>query len=233
MPQKSEVFSANEYIDLQAPERPQSSASRSHQLRDCIEIAVVFTLILVAVWTPQGHLNSFVSTSAAACVVAFALVGRWSAEELGLKRPFAGFIYILLTGAALCAAIALMGKALRIEGASYSVPLDRSWEYVIWSLVQEFILQSVFFVRLESLLGSGRAMFAAAGLFSIAHIPSVVLVPLSFCGGAIFCYLFRRWRNLYPLGLIHGALGLTIAASMPEHWLHHMRVGIGYLRLHA
>lgn len=233
MPQKSEVFSANKYIDLQTTGRPEASAPRSHQLRDCIEIAVVFTLILVAVWTPQGHLNSFVSISAAACVVAFAVMGRWSVEELGLTRPFSGAISILLTGAMLCGAIALMGMAFRMEGASYSVPLGRSWEYVVWSLAQEFILQSIFFVRLESLLGSWRAMFAAAGLFSIAHIPSVVLVPLSFCGGIIFCYLFRRWRNLYLLGVIHGALGLTVAASMPEHWLHHMRVGIGYLRLHA
>ena len=39
-------------------------------------------------------------------------------------------------------------------------------------------------------------------------------------------------EELYPLGIIHGGLGLTIAASLPDRWLHHMRVGIGYLRFH-
>jgi len=45
--------------------------------------------------------------------------------------------------------------------------------------------------------------------------------------------MFRRYRNIFPLGLVHAALGLTIAASLPDHWLHHMRVGIGYLRYPA
>ena len=81
-------------------------------------------------------------------------------------------------------------------------------------------------------MGSRRAVLAAAGLFAVAHIPSPLLTLLSFLGGILFCELFRRFRNLYPIGIIHGALGLTIAASLPDHWLHHMRVGIGYLRFH-
>jgi membrane protease YdiL (CAAX protease family) len=85
---------------------------------------------------------------------------------------------------------------------------------------------------LESLLGSRRAVLAAAGLFAVAHIPSPLLTLLSLLGGILFCELFRRFRNLYPLGLIHGALGLTIAASLPDRWLHHMRVGLGFLRFH-
>jgi membrane protease YdiL (CAAX protease family) len=112
------------------------------------------------------------------------------------------------------------------------LPLSRSWQYLVWALAQEFILQGIFFVRLESLLGSRRAVLAAAGLFAIAHLPSPVLTALSLLGGILFCELFRRFRNLYPLGIIHGALGLTIAASLPDRWLHHMRVGIGYLRFH-
>lgn len=85
------------------------------------------------------------------------------------------------------------------------------------------------FMRLESVLGSRRAVFWAASLYAVAHIPNPVLTSLSFFGGLLFCEFFRRWRNLFPLGIIHGALGITIAASLPDRWLHHMRVGIGYL----
>lgn len=228
MPQKSEVFSVSDCSELRTEQVLQPYAS-SH-VRDMAEIAIVFTLILIAVWTPQGRVNAVVSLSAAACLVAFAIAGRWSARELGLTRPLAGVGYILLAGAVLCGAILLVGIPLRFAGAGNFLPLSRSWQYVVWALAQEFILQCIFYLRLEFLLGSRRAVLAAAGLFAVAHIPSPLLTMLSFFGGILFCALFRRFRNLYPLGIIHGALGLTIAASLPDHWLHHMRVGIGYLR---
>ena len=138
-------------------------------VRDVVEIAIVFALILVAVWTPQGRLNAFFSVSAAACVVAFAVVGRWSARELGLTRPFSGIGDILLVGAVLCGAITLIGIPLRFAGPGYPLPLHRSWDYIVWALAQEFILQGIFFVRLESLLGGHRAVVAPATLFAIAH----------------------------------------------------------------
>jgi membrane protease YdiL (CAAX protease family) len=90
-------------------------------------------------------------------------------------------------------------------------------------------LQSFFYVRMESLLGSRRAVWGAALLFCLAHFPSTVLTLMSFIGGLLFCEMFRRYRNIFPLGLVHAALGLTIAASLPDRLLHHMRVGIGYL----
>lgn len=232
MPQKLEVFSPNQSSDLQPPTRPADLGVSAGRVRDVAEIAIVFALILVAVWTPQGRVNAFISITAAACVVAFAVAGRWSARELGLTRPFSGVGRILLVGAVLCGAIALVGISLRFAGPGYPLPLHRSWDYVVWALLQEFILQGIFFVRLESLLGGRRAVIASAALFAIVHIPSPLLTCLAFVGGLIFCELFRRWRNLYALGIVHGALGLTIDASLPDHWLHHMRVGIGYLRFH-
>jgi hypothetical protein len=228
MGEKSEVFCRAEVSDSHVVAAPVMTSYR----RDLLEIAVVFGCILVAVWAPPGRVNAFFSIVTAACVVAFAVAGRWRALELGLKRPLAGAGYILLSGAVLCGAVALIGVPLRFAGVAYSVPLGRSWQYAIWALQQEFILQSIFFVRLEAMLGARRAVIAAAALFSLVHIPSLALTLLSFCGGIVFCELFRRFRNLYPLGIVHGALGLTIAASLPDKWLHHMRVGIGYLTLH-
>ncbi len=232
MPQKSEVFSARASSELHRRAALAEPYSSSHHIRDAVEISVVFALILIAVWTPQGPVNACVSISAAACVVVFAITGRWSARELGLTNPFPGTGYILLAGAVLCGAIVLIGIPLRFAGAGNALPLSRSWQYAFWALQQEFILQGIFFLRLQSLLGSRRAVLAAAGLFAIAHVPSPLLTALAFCGGIVFCELFRRWRNLYATGIIHGALGLTIAANLPDHWLHHMRVGIGYLHYH-
>jgi membrane protease YdiL (CAAX protease family) len=231
MPQKSEVFSAIESSELRTEKALVKSRSSPCPTRDWLEIAIIFALILLAVWTPPGRLNAFFNISATACVVAFAIAGR-SARDLGLTRPLSGIRHILLAGFTLCGMIALIGIPLHVAGAGNSVPLGRSWQYLVWALQQEFILQGIFFLRLERLLGSRRAVLVAATLFAIAHLPSPLLTTLAWLGGVVFCELFRRFRNLYPLGVVHGALGLTIAASLPDRWLHHMRVGIGYWRFH-
>jgi len=49
----------------------------------------------------------------------------------------------------------------------------------------------------------------------------------------ISCLLFRRYRNLYALGLAQGLLGLCFAVCVPDALNHHMRVGLGYLHYHA
>jgi len=228
MGQKSELFSISSRPGTEE-QYTRAEPGGVSPGRNLIEIGIVFTLILIALWTRAGHGQLLVSMIAMACVVGFALAGKWSPSELGLTQPLNGIGYILLAGALACGGIALLGIAFRSIGPGYSVSLTRSWQYAIWALEQEFILQSIFFLRLEEVVGSGRAVFAAATLFALVHIPSLVLTLLSLLGGILFCELFRRWRNLYPIGIIHAALGLTIAASLPDFWLHHMRVGIGFL----
>jgi len=225
MPDKSEIIVEQE----KAVPLVEFGAESQSRVRDLLEIALVFGLILAAVWTPHGRLNAFFSLAASASVLLFALAGRWGTREMGLAEPLAGAWKILLPGAVLCGLIWAAGFIARSAGPSYPIPWNRSWQYGIWALVQEFILQSIFFVRLESVFDSRRALFWAPVLYALAHIPNLLLTALSFVGGMLFCEFFRRWRNLFPLGVIHGALGMTIAASFPDRWLHHMRVGIGYL----
>ncbi len=209
-----------------------SAELTQHRFRDLLEICAVFGLILAAVWTPLGRLNSFFVYTASACVLVFVARGRWDASQMGLTRPGSAAAQIILVGALLCGVVALIGIPLRFAGPGHHVPWPQAAGYGVWSLVQEFILQSVFFVRFEALLGSRRAVFASAAVYALAHLPNPILTGLSLLGGIVFCELFRRWRNLYPIGLIHAALGLTIAASLPDKWMHHMRVGIGYLAIH-
>ena len=228
---KSELFSAGNAAEFRVSGlamRQKSSRNR----RDLREITIVFCLIVMAVWTPPGHAQWFICVLATACVVAFALAGKWSPSELGLTQPLTGAVRILLIGALACGAIGLVGILFRSVGPGYNVPFSRSWRYAMWALEQEFVLQSIFFVRVEEVVGSRWAVIVSAVLFALVHIPSPMLMWLSLAGGILFCELFRRWRNLYPLGIIHAGLGLTIAASLPDKWLHHMRVGSGYLMYH-
>lgn len=99
-----------------------------------------------------------------------------------------------------------------------------------WALIQEFMLQSFFLTRCEELFGSSAAVWMAATLFAVAHLPSPILTTFTLAGGLFFCEMFRRYRSLYLIGIVHAVLGLTIAVTMPDSLLHNMRVGIGYLR---
>jgi membrane protease YdiL (CAAX protease family) len=198
-------------------------------LASSLQVGLVFASIMVAVWTPQGRVNTISSLLAALCIVWFTVRGHYSARELGLNRPGCGAVVMLVSGAFMVATIVVVGSVMHRLGPAQPVPWRRAWQYAIWALQQEFILQSFFYLRLESLLGSRRAAVGAALLFSAAHLPSPVLTLLSFIGGLLFCEMFRRYRNIFPLGLVHATLGLTIAASLPDSLLHHMRVGLGYL----
>lgn len=213
-----------------SPKLHTSQASASHNL---IEVAVVYGLILVAIWTPQGHFNTAVSLAALFLTVGFTISSSYSWSELGLTKPSNGAAVMIGSGAVLLLVIVAMGALTRSLGAPQPLPWHRAWQYAIWALLQEFILQSFMYVRLERMLGSRQALFVASGLFALAHLPSPLLTLLSLLGALFFCEMFRRYRNIFPLGLVHAALGLTIAASLPDRLLHHMRVGIGYLVYHA
>ncbi len=188
---------------------------------------------MVAVWTPSGTVNTSANVLAAAGILWFSARGSYSLRELGLIPRTRGALITLFLGLVLAASIGACGAFMKpVLGASHPVPMDRAWQYVIWAVVQEFILQSFFYVRLTSVLGHRRGTILAALLFAIAHVPSPALTLLSFVGGLLFCELFHRYRNLVPIGLVHALLGLTIAASLPDSLLHHMRVGVGYLNYH-
>ncbi len=101
---------------------------------------------------------------------------------------------------------------------------------MIWALIQEFILQSFFFNRFEELYGGSAAVWIASTLFAAAHLPSPVLTTATLIGALFFCEMFRRYRSIYPLGVVHAMLGLSIFLITPDSLLHHMRVGIGYLK---
>jgi hypothetical protein len=206
-----------------------SARTLSAGLVDALQIGLVLALIMVAVWTPPGRVSTIVSVVATLCILWFAVRGRYSVREMGLTRTGSGAVVILVSGIFLIITVIFAGWVLRDLGPAQPLPWERAWKYAIWALEQEFILQSFFYVRLESLLGGRRAVMAAALLFATTHVPSPLLTGLSLIGGLVFCEMFRRYRNIFPLGLVHAALGLTIAANLPDSLLHHMRVGLGYL----
>jgi len=199
-----------------------------------LQIAFAYGLLEAALWTPPGRLDLAWMILTAAFILVMAFRGPYSAREMGVTFP-TGKATIWIVGAGLILA-ATLWSCTALMGANaaptHAMPLRTAWQYAVWAFLQQFMLQSFFFVRLESLLGSRRAVLATTILFSAAHIPNPILTVGTVLAGFFFCEMFRHYRNIFPLGVVHVILGLAMAASVSDTLLHHMRVGIGYLEFH-
>jgi hypothetical protein len=199
-----------------------------------LQIAFAYGVLEAALWTPPGRLDLVWMILTAGFILVMAFRGPYSAREMGVILPSAKAT-VWIVGAGLILAATLWSCAA-LTGANvaptHAMPLRTAWQYAIWAFLQQLILQSFFFVRLESLLGSRRAVLATTVLFAAAHVPNPILTIGSVFAGFFFCEMFRRYRNIFPLGVVHVILGLAMAASVSDALLHHMRVGIGYLQLH-
>jgi Type II CAAX prenyl endopeptidase Rce1-like len=221
----------NAALNLPAAHAPQPSARATNRRRALWELAVGYGLLQAALWT-EGELRWVWAIATAMWILGVTVYHRPRLRELGLG--WTGFTRSLWVVGMAAVAGAMMLFAGRLEGALHSYVLHRTLlaaasGYVFWTLQQQFMLQSFFFLHLEGLLGSRKAVWAAAGLFALAHFPNPVLVPATWVAGLAFCELFRRYRNIYTLAIAQAILGMCLAAAVPETLHHHMRVGIGYL----
>jgi membrane protease YdiL (CAAX protease family) len=166
-------------------------------------------------------------------ILVLVLIDRASMERLGLRLPktFGASLVLGISFATVVFLLAMVHWAGGQVPANPTWPsLHLTWQYVVWALIQEFIVQSFFFTRCEELFGGKAAVWVVATLFASAHLPSPILTTFTLIAGLFFCEMFRSYRSIYPIGIVHAALGLTIAVTVPDSLLHHMRVGIGYLR---
>jgi len=197
--------------------------------RDWAETLLVFALFEAVLWTPRSIVHGLVIALVVGSVVWFSL-RRNSPVELGLVWPAGDAAGILTIGV-----LVAIGIPVAAILTGHPVPANPGWPkfhnlwpYLIWAFAQQFLLQSFFFLRLESLVGARWAVAASTFLFTLAHLPNMALTVMTVVGALFFTEMFRRYRSIYPLGIVHALLGTAIAYSFPDSLMHHMRVGLSY-----
>ena len=197
------------------------------------EMALGLAFIEATIWTAASTQHVLFWISAAWFLIAAVLAVR-RGEPTGLQPPPLRMALIVTGLTLLLAAMVLIAAATlhTLHGLfGTRAPFLHASAYLVWALVQQYIQQSFFFVRIEQLIGNRPlASFLTALLFGLVHIPNPVLMPVTFLGGWVLSELFRRYRSLWPLAFAHGVIGLVIAVAVPDQMHHHMRVGLGYLR---
>jgi hypothetical protein len=200
--------------------------------RDAAELAIGYVLIFLAEWFPNSAVQRFLFWFTLAWVIVTTILARPNARMLGLGPSNARSAWIVPAIVLLGAVCLWMASQLHtLHGFSIGALMGRVRGYIVWSLLQQFMLQDYFLLRLLRLMPSKAAAVAtAAVLFASAHIPNPVLMLATLSWGIAACTLFLRYRDLYSLGVAHCLLGICIAATVPAHLHHGMRVGLGYLQ---
>ncbi len=209
------------------------AAPQTHtSLRSLAELTIGFAAILGVLWLPTREQLIFGPIALLAPLV-LVLWHKPTLNELGLHwRGFAISLWILPAAAVLAVGGILLARAAGTFHELYKPDLAHVGGYVLWTIYQQFLLQDYFMPRLTRLLKADAAIAFAAVLFAMAHLPNVVLTVATLVWGAVSCALFRRCHSVVVLGITQGLLGLCFAVCVPDAYLHHMRVGLGYWHYH-
>jgi uncharacterized protein len=106
------------------------------------------------------------------------------------------------------AAMAITAVALAIG----TFPPPRSFwlvlaVYPLWGVAQQFLLNAALASNLARFLPPALVPPVAASLFALAHAPDLPVMALTLPAGLVWTLVYRRWPNLWALGVVHGALG--------------------------
>jgi membrane protease YdiL (CAAX protease family) len=223
---------SNEVATLNSTSFAISAPQSDTSLRTLAELTIGFAAILVVLWLPTREQLIFGPIALLAPLI-LVLRQKPTLSDLGLHwRGSVSSLWILPAAAVAATAGILMARAAGTFHELYKPDLAHVGGYVLWTIYQQILLQDYFMPRLEGVLNTDAAIAFAAVLFAMAHLPNVVLTVATLVWGAVSCALFRRCRSVVVLGITQGLLGLCFAVCVPDAYLHHMRVGLGYWHYH-
>jgi len=201
--------------------------------RNLAELILGFGMIMVVLWLPTRE-QLIVGPVALLAPLALVLWQRPTTNDLGLGwRGLVASWWILPAAVGLTILSVLVARSAGTFHPLDNANLTHVGGYVLWTIYQQFLLQDYFMPRLSRVLTSDAAIAVAALLFAAAHLPNLTLTAATLLWGAVSCWLFRRYHNLYALGIAQGLLGLCFAVCVPDALHHHLRVGLGYLHYQA
>ena len=190
----------------------------SYLLVSGVVITALLHVILI-LFAPHLHpIYTVVSVSVWSIAIIIAIVRNPDPalfRKWGFRTDNLAAAFVAPTAYALFALVimALIGR----QRGSLALPLHSLIVfalYPIWGLVQQFLLQAVLIGSIERPTGlRSKPWFLAivSGLlFGAIHPPFLLLMLATALMALGFTPMYLRWRNLWPLGLYHGLLGVLI-----------------------
>ena len=80
--------------------------------------------------------------------------------------------------------------------------------YPAWGIIQQFMLVCIIAQNLQNRVYFSshkiRVILLVSLFFSMVHYPYIILMVFTLLMEIIFLLVYKRWRNLWAIGLIHG-----------------------------
>ena len=197
----------------------------------CLEPAIVFLLIMIYIWRLRpGH-----QTWAFAIFALVLLSHHWhgeSARDLGFRLTnfrtcFRAFLPALVFISMMLLATGILLQTLRVVDMERGVIGFLS--YCTWGLFQQYLLNGFFVNRMLPVSSSAhQAAALGAACFACAHTPNWFLMLVALVSGYCCARVWIQYRNLYFLGIAHGAIGSMLYLVVPDAISHHLVVGPGW-----
>jgi hypothetical protein len=112
--------------------------------------------------------------------------------------------------------------------SSSMAPIAFVTYYCIWGTFQQYALNGFFVNRLSGAAAPSEQRWVpllAATLFAAVHVPNWFLVTVTFTLGLLCARIYRRYRNLYFLGIAHGLIGSALYITLPNWISLHFYIG--------
>ena len=201
---------------------------RAAALELSLFLAIVFSFIWI--WKDVPHAKLIVQVLGLGLTIGSHFLHRETPRTIGFR--FDNLVPALKEAAVLTLPIVIILVIIGVaRGTWKDEALDpaRFAELIAWALLQQYLLQGFIQRRLGALVGPSYARDAAVGIiFAALHIPNPILMPVTFCAGAILAALYRRHPNLWVSALCHAVGSTAVAFAFDPGMLHNMRVGPGY-----
>jgi hypothetical protein len=136
------------------------------------------------------------------------VVRVWGLSSQGLLPTWRAAGALALAALLGMAFVAAQRRSLRLD--PHMVPLLVA--YPAWGVFQQLLVQGMFVSNVVSVssrrLPVPAAIGAAGLLFGCVHLPDPISTTATALMGGAFAAIFVRHRNIWPLGLLHGLLGV-------------------------
>jgi membrane protease YdiL (CAAX protease family) len=195
-----------------------------------LEPVTVFVMIMAYIWDLRySHPRLWLG------ILAVVVLSHWlhreRAESLGFRRRNLGECLREFAPALALLSLALVGSGMLLRTTrpiAFEQGLTAWIGYVPWGLFQQYLLNGYFMNRFDGLVSRRAAPLVSAALFSSAHTPNWFLMAVTLLAGYCCARVYRRYRNLYFLGIAHGTLGFLLFLVVPDSVSHHLTVGPGW-----
>ena len=194
--------------------------------------SVIVSAVLIHVWFLADRWPREVVIVTAGIIVMATVVHDRKHREWGFS-PRA-----LMPGLARTLPITLvLGVAILGIGAAIGTLHDRRdflgslWPLIIWGGAQQWVLQTVVLRESQRATTPRTGIVLAAALFGMIHLPNQFLAPVTFAAGLLWCWLYDRHPNIFPLALSHALGTLAVVYAFDQDITGRLRIGASYLRL--